>query len=744
MSSSFDAGVRPPAGHAGQRQDIQVLRGIAVLAVVLYHAGLRELPAGFLGVDVFFVISGFLVTRMITDRLDAGPFSFGEFYLRRARRLLPAAYCSFSATAALALVFLTHAELRAFAAQLIGAVTFSSNLVLWRQTGYFDGAAQLKPLLHVWSLSLEEQFYLALPVFLVLAPPRRRLAATAAVLLLSLALFAVASAVSPRAAFYLMPTRAWELLLGSLCAVVQQRWPPLRMPRWLSALGLLAVLVLPAHPLDPGYPPADDVLVTLATALLLMGRLRPLDGRSTRPLAAIGDRSYSLYLVHWPLIAFAHNAWLGELPRGAGAAIALLALALADLQYRLVECRYRYRRTPARRFLAAVAAASLVLAAAIAVEGAAAVPRGATDYAAMRRPNYGLSPTCEFAGAFAERPACMTSPTPRVAVWGDSYAMHLVPGLAASPSGDGLVQMTRSQCGPVLGLAIVTPRGDHNPYWARSCIDFNASVLAYLEAHGGIQTVVMSANFQTYLAGDVRFYSGGDVRPIDAALLASQLDRTIRAVQALGKAVVLVAPPPSFGFDIGACLERMETGKIVWGRASCDFPEDAYLHRNAPLVSLLDAVQRSTGADVIWPGEVLCRAGVCRAQIDGVPIYRDAGHLSVEGSVRYAALAGLGRRISSANARNQRGRRRGPSRRPAAPAKSSTRRTRAGGPPAQPAATPSRAPMHQVAAPAAAPIASMRSPPATAPRPVKRLSAAPTVKRAAAVSAMVASSAAPR
>ena len=205
------------------RIDIQALRGLAVLLVVFYHARLGPPVAGYLGVDIFFVISGFLITGLVRKSIERGDFSFTQFYFRRAKRLLPAAYVTFLVTVLCAPVILGSEELNDLVAQVVGAVTFTANIVLWQQAGYFEGPAELKPLLHVWSLSIEEQYYFLLPASLVLIPRRFWLPAAIATAALSLALCIVGGYWKPIATFYLLPTRAWELAIGSIGALVIHR-----------------------------------------------------------------------------------------------------------------------------------------------------------------------------------------------------------------------------------------------------------------------------------------------------------------------------------------------------------------------------------------------------------------------------------------------------------------------------------------------------------------------------------------
>jgi peptidoglycan/LPS O-acetylase OafA/YrhL len=636
---------------AEPRKDIQVLRGIAVLQVVFYHAGPSYLAAGYLGVDVFFVISGYLVARMVLDRIESGHWSFREFYLRRARRLLPASSCTLLACALLSTIWLAPSDRGDFIKQLLGAMTFSGNIVLWKQSGYFDTTATLKPLLHMWSLSLEEQYYLALPALLVVLPRRWRLTGTGIACLVSgaLCLFVVEN--SPVATFYLLPTRAWELLLGCLCSIYCRRHEA-KPPKILLTVSLLLVLLVPViHP-DPVHPRLDALLVTAATAVLLIGRFTVLERAPlTGGLARVGDWSYSLYLVHWPLFAFAINAYAGgALPVPLRLMLVVTAFGLAYLQYRFVERRFESASTSAARLLVAVSgvcAISVLVAWGHPFAARAGTPT--RDYVWTRRANYGMNEACVVAGTFIERPSCMTATSPEVAVWGDSFAMHLVPGLLTSGVGKSLIQMTRSGCSPVLDLVIAGRGVDgYRRRWAEDCVEFNHSVYAYLGAKRSIRYVVMSSPFDYNRAG-TRFYQRetGFTR-VDERLLLDRYAATVRALRAVGKNVVVVAPPPSLGnagFNIGLCLERVETHSPLFGRSSCDFAEREYLAANARSISFLRTLERAADVAILWPSDSLCSAGICRATIEGKFMYRDGGHLSHEGSIEFQKIFSLDEKI---------------------------------------------------------------------------------------------------
>lgn len=636
------------------RADIQALRGFAVLVVLFYHANIGFTHGGFLGVDVFFVISGFLITGLIRDAIEGGTFNLWTFYVRRAKRLLPAAYATFLGAALLAPFFLASSEMRDFQRQLVGALTFTANFSLLRQSGYFEGASVLKPLLHIWSLAIEEQYYFLLPITLYLLPRRFWKMATMAVIIASLAFCWLLAQKNAAAAFYLLPTRAWELGIGSYGALIFLRngCPP----KWLKSAFWPALAVLLALPFVPEYgrhPGLNALAICVATLVIILRRHPgPQTSSLVGAMGKFGNISYSLYLVHWPLFAFLNNAWLGEAgnehpPLAWRAGVLLLSIALAVILNRTIEKPLRFMplTNPVKIFAASLAASLAVL---LLSRGAALATAPTTNYAELRRSNHGLSEKCAFTANFEPIAECRTSDEPEIMVWGDSYAMHLLGGIASpAMNAGGVVQATRNTCGPMLGVAPVSedPNSAYDINWARSCVAFNDSVLAYLQKNSSIKIVVLSSLLSQYLDATqhqllVRKEAGQPYLLEDAQQRAAieGLKATIDAVRSAGKKIVIIAPPPQSGLDIGRCTERLERGLPILGAMNgCQINRASYEQSRKPVLDMLDAVSAAANVGIIRFDPFLCHSGGCDTSIDGIAIYRDTGHLSIQGS---AAIAG--------------------------------------------------------------------------------------------------------
>ncbi len=339
------------------RPEIDGLRALAVVPVVLYHAGLESFSGGYVGVDVFFVISGFLITSLIVEEMNQGTFSLYNFYERRARRILPALLVVVVTCSPVVLLRYTPGDIYVYARSVGSILLFASNVLFWRETDYFDVAAETKPLLHTWSLGVEEQYYILFPVFVVLTWRLGRRFLGAAILftlLASLALGCWGAHAKPTAAFYLLPFRGWEILLGATGALLQRSLDEIEVQRpareLLSALGLvfISTSIFTFDELTP-VPSYPMLLPTVGTLLVLsFSRGEVFAGRllRTRVVVVAGLMSYSIYLWHQPLLAFAKYEALGA-PSTLGLAATLAGLVpVSYLSWRYVE--RPFRRKPSR------------------------------------------------------------------------------------------------------------------------------------------------------------------------------------------------------------------------------------------------------------------------------------------------------------------------------------------------------------------------------------------------------------
>ncbi len=353
------------------RPEIDGLRAVSVLGVVLFHARFG-LTGGYVGVDVFFVISGYLITGLILKELATGEFSLANFWERRVRRILPALTVALAAVLALGLVVLLPRDLISLAMSSLAQLALVANVYFWRDTGYFAGAADMKPLLHVWSLAVEEQFYILYPLALVWLQRRGGAWMTGGLLAIgavSLAASIYGTYYHPAAAFYLLPTRAWELLTGGVLACLPTREaarPWLReAAAWLGLAAIAAAMMLFDE--RTFFPGLAATLPVGGTALFIWANTphRTSSGKllATRPFVLIGLASYSWYLWHWPALVYLHyvgGANFENVPLRVAAVLASLLLAL--LSWRFVEQGFRRRRyAPTRRQLATVATTSLTV-----------------------------------------------------------------------------------------------------------------------------------------------------------------------------------------------------------------------------------------------------------------------------------------------------------------------------------------------------------------------------------------------
>ena len=530
------------APHHAYRHDIDGLRAIAILSVVLHHAGVPFLSGGFTGVDIFFVISGYLIGGQIFADIRSGAFSYLHFYQRRARRILPACYAVLLFTIAAALVLLSPDELRTFARDAFAATLSASNISFWRFANYFDARSSLNPLLMTWSLGVEEQFYIVIPLLIALIARLRHRLVLPTLLgacALSLLLATRDVGLAPMQAFYLLPDRAWELGIGVALAVYQFRRPSPRltpiMPGapsisrnfeemerdgWdttkpsslitnlIAALALALVLV-PLFLLSPhsSFPGPAAIPSVLGTAILIalptsFINRRPL---ALAPLVFIGRVSYSWYLWHWPLLAFLRIATTDALPLPAALIAITVAFALAVLSWRFIEQPFRRSQTPPAPLLQRYAAVSLaVLALCAAIFVAHGLPQRYPVLAAMESPAHALVADPCLATTNQDTPnltpTCYPSTTslPIVVMWGDSHAAALAPGLRALASARGyaFAELTKNSCTPLIGATHIIPR---LPRLAPACQRFNRTTLALIQSDPRIRVIVLTASWSAPL-----------------------------------------------------------------------------------------------------------------------------------------------------------------------------------------------------------------------------------------------------
>jgi|TARA_B110000259_G_scaffold30537_1_gene33168 peptidoglycan/LPS O-acetylase OafA/YrhL len=343
------------------RAEIDGLRALAVLPVILFHAGFESFSGGFVGVDVFFVISGYLITTIIISEMAKGNFSIVNFYERRARRILPAMFFVIAVSLPFAWFWLGPSDLKDFGQSLVAVSTFSSNILFWRESGYFDTVAELKPLLHTWSLAVEEQYYVIFPIFLMLTwrlGVQWVVTLLAIIFLLSLSLAQWGAYNNPFAAFFLLPTRGWELLVGVFAAFYLKYNTHLKsqpLNQFLSLLGfsMIAYSIIVFNKTTP-FPGLHALIPTLGTGLLILCAVPKTfihSLLSMKSIVGIGLISYSAYLWHQPLLAFARHRLLGEVPDLLLIVLCITSLVMAWFSWHFVEKPFRHKLILKRKFI---------------------------------------------------------------------------------------------------------------------------------------------------------------------------------------------------------------------------------------------------------------------------------------------------------------------------------------------------------------------------------------------------------
>lgn len=651
-----------------RRREIDGLRAIAVISVILYHTGLEAIGGGFIGVDIFFVISGFLITNIIVSEQETGRFSLLRFYERRARRILPALFCMMALSIPFACFLMTPLDLADFSKSLLATAAFISNIHFSFDRGYFNTALELKPLLHTWSLAVEEQFYLLFPLILMALAKLRRRHVMAILVCLAVAslLFAQWFAMRKEGiAFFILPTRAWELLAGAILALlIAGNSLPSGLQRYGEALGgvgvLLVLYAIVAFDRSVPAPGLLFLLPTLGTALIItFARTGTVMGSilQSSMLVGIGLISYSAYLWHWPLFAFARYVSPSEPGPGVFAILICVTFALAYLSWRYVEQPFRAGTFASRSVVFYGAGTGMAAALLIGLAGylsggfpqrfPADIIIEASQPICERKSlaEYPSLKACEFGDKASAR---------SLILYGDSHAKALSNELDKSLKAANVkgiyVELDRCEVIPQTFTARKFARqslcdaafADLLSYIKETSSDVVISIrwtfrfnpiagvidqLTFTNSEGGMER-------ETYREYFVRSSDGKTSIVADDKRQAFR--QFIEGMLSTGANLHVVYPVPEMGWNINRLnlLAYWGTGQIA---KEISISEQDYLKRNAFVLSLLAEYETLRQFSAVKPQAIFCSTfvtGRCVAQFDGIQYYADDDHLSDVGARR--------------------------------------------------------------------------------------------------------------
>jgi peptidoglycan/LPS O-acetylase OafA/YrhL len=632
------------AGGKPFRKDIEGLRAVAVIAVAAFHFGVRGVPGGFVGVDMFFVISGYLITGLLTAELDiSGQIDLLRFYGRRARRLLPAALLISLATLACGAFVLSPAEQLQFAAAAAASSLYASNFLFMRQASdYFGAQSVFNPFLHTWSLGVEEQFYLLWPALLLLVGRRKthpffQALTICGVTLVSFALCLWLTSVKQSWAFYASPARAWEFGLGGLASLASvTRWAARSKAApvlgWIAAGALLMSFALIGE--EFRFPGLVALLPAAATVLVLVsGAAQEARGPAlilqTAPFQWLGQRSYSIYLWHWPIIAFSLTLYPSISAWGRLTCVAL-TLVCATASYQLLEAPIRSNRwltMQARRSL--VMGICLTLVGAIAAIGmaifakhSARSPVQEAIASAAKQNSVATAQGCLLGFSDVRPNPCAfgaASSSKKIVLFGDSHADQWSTPLSSIAKAEGwhLITYLKASC-PVADVAVYNLRlrlfGDICETWRSNVI---AEIIRLRPA-----AVVIGEFSSGYVQGPLSFLGKN---AISLKTWSAGLKGSLNALHAAGIPIVLLRDSPTPGRHIPNCLEQAEWRGV--SRTSCDVPRLSSLDTALTSAEALDA-QAVPGVRFVDLSSHFCDEAMCPAVIGGMVVYRDENHLT--------------------------------------------------------------------------------------------------------------------
>ena len=642
------------------RPDIDGLRAVAIVPVVLYHAGFVLFGGGFVGVDVFFVISGYLIASFILTEIQSGEFSLGNFYLRRIRRIFPALFTMMAISAVIGALLLTPHAFRRLGESVTATALFSSNFLFWLQSGYFAAQLQDRPLLHTWSLGVEEQFYLAFPIFLMLLFrlfPSRLSGAVLTLCVLSFGVNILTVGEHPNFAFFLAPARMWELFIGVLLAVGAVA-PP-RSHRGSEAAGLAGALLIGCaifwFSQSTVFPGFAALVPTLGAGLIIWAGMGG-KGRVTRLLSRpgavlVGKISYSLYLWHFPLLAFAAYASTGPLSLSMRLAIVALSVILAFASWMYIEQPVRQGRGlfGQSQTIFGAAAAAIALFGGFGVidhftggfpgrinEAARQIVAAEQDINPDRTACLQLGDESDI----AKRPLCefgVRGAPIEFALWGDSHAETL---RAAFDAAAGRARRAgtffgHTGCIPELGI----DRQNNG------CDRINAAIAAHLAALTSVHTVILAGRWGLWAEGATYKTEGG--RPVSLISssggpvanhvgFAAGLEAAIGKLISAGKQVWLVGPIPEIGYDVPRMLYLDFLG--ISPQVEIRPTAEEFNQRQKFVFTVFARLTKEYAVQTVWPHRFLCDANFCEVARAGHPLYIDDQHLARSAAQSMSAI----------------------------------------------------------------------------------------------------------
>jgi len=643
------------------RREIDGLRALAVLPVILFHAGFETFSGGFVGVDVFFVISGYLITTIILAELEQGKFSIVNFYERRARRILPALFLVMLVCIPFAWFWLLPSDMKDFSQSLVAVSVFASNILFWRESGYFDTAAELKPLLHTWSLAVEEQFYVLFPLFLMLfwrLGKRWILVMLGLVFVASLAVAEWAAYAKPTAAFYLLPTRGWELLIGAFAAFYLSKANRKEFGKAMGEVGgwlgvALILYAVFAYSKATPFPGLYALVPTLGTVLvILFATQQTTVGRfvGNKAFVGVGLISYSAYLWHQPLFAFLKHSDFDD-TKEIYALLILLTLLLAFISWKFVETPFRKKSIFSRKAIFVFAFLGSAFFIGLGFFGHRTNGFDSREHMAIFKDLLYDTSKLGFqqcSDSLSKQDPklnyCMSaSPNPNALLVGDSHADDKFYGIHKEVLSYDWKLIGNSSCPPLFGVKVKSADGT-------DCTERLQKIFSYIDANSSSIKVVVLSFAHMYpldvlIAADhiQRQFDPNDSIIVDIndsslgkiEAFYTGLKRTVDFLESRNIDVVITLDIPELVTFPADCLKN---------QIGCNFSKSDVLSRQVVLRNKINELAASSANVRVFDSlDVFCRdsSDSCSILFEGRSLYRDSHHLTHYGSLKYGEIFSL-------------------------------------------------------------------------------------------------------